>query len=44
MVSSGQPGEGGRDRDLENKLELIRVWLALAEEKLQFGVLKVGGR
>jgi predicted HTH domain antitoxin len=40
MVSSGQPGEGGRDRDLEEKLELIQVWLALAEETLQFGVLK----
>jgi uncharacterized protein (UPF0332 family) len=35
MVPSGQPGEGGRDRDLEEKLELIRVWLALAEEKLE---------
>jgi len=35
MVSSGQPGEGGRDRDLEEKLELIQVWLTLAEEKLE---------
>jgi len=29
---------------LKEKLELIQVWLDLAEEKLQFGVLKVEGR
>ena len=26
------------------KLELVQVWMDLAEEKLQFGVLKVEGR
>jgi uncharacterized protein (UPF0332 family) len=35
MVSAGQPGEGRRDRDLEEKLEPVQVWLALAEEKLE---------
>jgi len=28
----------------EEKLELVQIWMDLAEEKLQFGVLKVEGR
>ena len=28
----------------EEKLELVQSWMDLAEEKLQFGVLKVEGR
>jgi len=35
MVSSDRSGEGRGNRDLEEKLELIQVWLSLAEEKLE---------
>jgi len=28
----------------EEKLERVQIWMDLAEEKLQFGVLKVEGR
>lgn len=35
MVSTDHSGEGRGNRDLEEKLELIQVWLSLAEEKLE---------